>query len=935
MYVLFFFKFEFCFVRNFVPNEKTFQIFFQNTFPVKHRLLCWRFLLRLPENRVAFDALRQRGIHPAFKSLSDRYPIKNRRLLARLQRILSALGHWSPVFAELPYLPVLSFPFVKTTSTSDDVVSFELLSCVLMHWCKGWYANMPGPPVVLLESFERCLISHDATLHRHFTDIGIAADEYCWPMLQSAFSEVLTRPQWLKLWDNLIANWREPSLFPLCALAYIRIFRTALLGCHTAEEVRQFLRRQNAIDVRRLWKMSQLLLRTSKEIPSAVEEDLGKCGGAGSSIEPILSRGQYPLFIGFPKAVVDFQAARRKQIEAEQSRVEGQQRKLNALAQITKEMEEERKKLQRTRELLDITEKRRIEKDSEINAKLTEEQNDLAHKMRLRRLEHLGAREKSSVEAVRNTRLRMEANAEELSTWLETQQINNKKDVDRLRDEEALQNLEFQSDQRIAELQEEAMQQQNLHDMRSQIQVQLDVLEKEDKATHEAWRAEDEERQLRRRIELEKQQQMLQVDQQIEVQRGLLAQLQAKRAKHSEKMAAIERERRLRHSAEDELKIAQMQVQQREKAQKVLLEEEQREQQKLIDDRNEALKKRNEERTERLKKTREAHEEKTKQWNERLKKLEADQKRRQWEEATRTMHREETQKIIADEESVSKQMVELEKEHAKHRLIEHEMMLRDQELQERLAFVRAQQKLEDEMVRRHGHQQESMVQKIRRETDEKLLMERRKHEEFMSKLMAEREKQLFEIQKNLQEKFSKGHQKKLSTDENNIGLSMDTSNSIGPMSSFDSSQYLNDSIALDSAGDQNYLGGLQSSTSLEKAADRIVQKHKKDDKESDASMFSEFNDDLSLGLTRNTLGMKRGELESPANSSVGLGGRNSLDNRYDYDSNLDASLASGGREVTESELDISVDSKSIESPITTGRPSSVSTLPSEKQDDKE
>ena len=74
-------------------------------FPEKYRTLTWKYLLQLPLNRQAFQALIDRGVHPAFKSLHRRFPVDSYRLYNKLVRILSVIGHWSPIFLEVDWLP--------------------------------------------------------------------------------------------------------------------------------------------------------------------------------------------------------------------------------------------------------------------------------------------------------------------------------------------------------------------------------------------------------------------------------------------------------------------------------------------------------------------------------------------------------------------------------------------------------------------------------------------------------------------------------------------------------------------------------------------------------------------------------------------------------------------------------------------------------------
>jgi len=52
---------------------------------------------------------------------------------------------------------------------------------------------------------------------------------YAWLVLESLFSEVLTREEWLRLLDNVLSN--HPSFLLMCVVAYCVVGRTALLRC--------------------------------------------------------------------------------------------------------------------------------------------------------------------------------------------------------------------------------------------------------------------------------------------------------------------------------------------------------------------------------------------------------------------------------------------------------------------------------------------------------------------------------------------------------------------------------------------------------------------------------------------------------------------------------------------------------------------------------
>lgn len=51
-------------------------------------------------------------------------------LFAFAHRTLSALAHWSAIFAETPYIPLLAFPFVKLFQ-NNQLVCFEVVATVV------------------------------------------------------------------------------------------------------------------------------------------------------------------------------------------------------------------------------------------------------------------------------------------------------------------------------------------------------------------------------------------------------------------------------------------------------------------------------------------------------------------------------------------------------------------------------------------------------------------------------------------------------------------------------------------------------------------------------------------------------------------------------------------------------------------------------------
>lgn len=63
--------------------------------------------------------------------------------------VLSALAHWSSIFGETEFLPLLSFPFIKLFE-NNQLICFEVIATVVFNWCQLWFMYFPNPPVNVL-----------------------------------------------------------------------------------------------------------------------------------------------------------------------------------------------------------------------------------------------------------------------------------------------------------------------------------------------------------------------------------------------------------------------------------------------------------------------------------------------------------------------------------------------------------------------------------------------------------------------------------------------------------------------------------------------------------------------------------------------------------------------------------------------------------------
>lgn len=96
-----------------------------------------------------------------------------------------------------------------------------------MNWCQHWFEYFPNPPLNILGMVENVLAHHDRKLLQHLVNCGVTSQVYVWPLLETLFSEVLTRDEWLRLFDSVFSN--HPSFLLMACVAYITCCRRPLL----------------------------------------------------------------------------------------------------------------------------------------------------------------------------------------------------------------------------------------------------------------------------------------------------------------------------------------------------------------------------------------------------------------------------------------------------------------------------------------------------------------------------------------------------------------------------------------------------------------------------------------------------------------------------------------------------------------------------------
>ncbi|XP_021500924.1 TBC1 domain family member 31 isoform X4 [Meriones unguiculatus] len=339
-------------------------------YPTKYRMFIWRSLLQLPENHATFSSLMDKGTHVAYLNLQKKYPIKSRKLLRVLQRTLSVLAHWSTIFGEIPYLPLLAFPFVKLFQ-NNQLICFEVIATLITNWCQHWFEYFPNPPINILSMIENVLAFHDKELLQHFIDRNITSQLYAWPLLETLFSEVLTREEWLRLFDNVFSN--HPSFLLMTVVAYNTCSRVPLLSCTRKDDFEYFFHHRNNLDIKVVIReVYQLMETTPADIhPNSMLDAFAA-----------LTKGQYPIFNQYPKFIVDYQTQERERIRNDElDFLRERQRVENMKAEVDEQKAEDEAWYQK-QELLRRAEETRRELLLQEEEKMAQQKQRLAAEKR-------------------------------------------------------------------------------------------------------------------------------------------------------------------------------------------------------------------------------------------------------------------------------------------------------------------------------------------------------------------------------------------------------------------------------------------------------------------------------------------------------------------------------------------------------------------------
>ena len=704
-------------------------------FPDKYRLSIWQTILQLPNNEDSFAKLAGKGIHPAYSTLNEKYPIKSQKLFAQLQRTLSEMSYWSEVFAEAEVLPGIAFPIVALAG-GQETVCFELLASLFLNWLQHWFEFFPNPPVSYIQACSLVLSRLDSQLSAHLQTLASNPGQVFWPLLSSLLTEVLTKEEWIVMMDHLVMEWEQPLLLLHFVTQYLLSYKSTLLSIRSPDDLSHFLHKQNPCRVVKLMKKARTALQRldlNHDLPIQFSRRV-----------PLL-QGSYPTFTGYPQFEVNFQAEVRARIRQETDEALRKQNYLDDLASHMTDLEEKERQYRSQQEaLLQLDHDRRTTAALSTAATL-QEKRQIDQELRSKRLQQLrqvqGTIERSldsQLEARKAELMRLE---QEIANRRQQDQYFLEKKVQ----DEAVARLEFQSAQKLYEL----TRGRSMDDEQRKIREQIDVWKREqelkERLLHDQWALEDEERRLKLETIKERKLKEMESLTLANDRKKLEMQQQLQELEKEVRAQDVIRERKLRTIQEEEALRTAEALEKLTKAQTVVQQEEQMHFKTILAEERRAAERKTRERLELLEMERRKQTGEMQELEGEIEMLQKRQQRIEVEDRLAELRHEQEMKTLAEERQVQEMLLRIDEERRVKVQLEREMRMKEDELREKTEFQQVLRETEDRVLREERARFEEQRAELRRQQEEEESAKANAHNLKMETIIREREKQLLEL----------------------------------------------------------------------------------------------------------------------------------------------------------------------------------------------
>lgn len=99
-------------------------------YPENYRITIWSHLLKLPRNKHLYKSINNSRFKSTFTNLENIYPLQDKQALRNLKKLLNNIVSWCPFFANVTYLPLFVFPFVKVFK-HEPLLLFEAVCSII------------------------------------------------------------------------------------------------------------------------------------------------------------------------------------------------------------------------------------------------------------------------------------------------------------------------------------------------------------------------------------------------------------------------------------------------------------------------------------------------------------------------------------------------------------------------------------------------------------------------------------------------------------------------------------------------------------------------------------------------------------------------------------------------------------------------------------
>lgn len=305
--------------------------------------------------------------------------------------LLSSLSWWCPALSVLSYLPNYIFPFI-CLFVNDEITAFEVIISIFLCFSGDWLNSYPHPPLAVLGRFANILRICDPVLMKYYEDNDINPITYCWPLFESLCSEVLTKNEWLKLWDHLVSDFPNNTLLDSFILAY-NVANHYTIMTLNKEELEQFFEKQNPIDINHLIKLMYEINNKyfkadngSKYIP-----DVSIFAPNNFNILKYLPlrAGIYPIFDVYPQGIINFQIEERRRIAEEHVIMELKKHQMEDLQAKADRLQNEYNQLKSIEKTIDENETMKLQSMKDDMKKRLKEMEQIDHDLMEKKLSNV------------------------------------------------------------------------------------------------------------------------------------------------------------------------------------------------------------------------------------------------------------------------------------------------------------------------------------------------------------------------------------------------------------------------------------------------------------------------------------------------------------------------------------------------------------------